>query len=264
MYILLLLIAGYREPIAVPHTNIPDIIRNYFFILNLFCVSCIGFVLLYYFERNSNLLRAGSEALLLNILPEEIAIQLKQGDSKIVQKHTIASILFADIVDFTPLSVILPADELLDILNFIFSFCDHLVEKYKLEKIKTIGDCYMVASGIPKYRDDHAQSIVEFALDLRDYLHTNTINNIKLDVRIGINSGPVIAGVIGHKKFIYDLWGDAVNTASRMESTAGSGKIQITRQTYELIKNDFICQLIGQIDVKGKGLMEIWEVVSRF
>jgi guanylate cyclase len=135
-----------------------------------------------------------------------------------------------------------------------------LVEKHGVEKIKTIGDCYMVASGVPRPRADHAHVLTQLALEMRDFITQQEFHGAKLSLRIGINSGPVVAGVIGRKKFIYDLWGDAVNTASRMESHGSSGVIQITRATYDLIKNSFRCERLGIVDVKGKGTMEVWQV----
>jgi guanylate cyclase len=152
--------------------------------------------------------------------------------------------------------------EVVNLLNEIFSHFDALVERHDLEKIKTIGDCYMAAAGVPRRRADHAQAIVRLALDMRAYVEGQTFAGRRILFRIGINSGPVLAGVIGRKKFIYDLWGDAVNTASRMESHGVGGVIQITRATYELVKNDFVCEPRGTVNVKGKGEMEVWVVTG--
>lgn len=148
----------------------------------------------------------------------------------------------------------------MDLLNEVFSHFDGLVEKYDVEKIKTIGDCYMVASGVPRPRSDHAHVLTRLALEMRDFVKQHEFQGVKISLRIGLNSGPVVAGVIGRKKFIYDLWGDAVNTASRMESHGSSGVIQITRATYDLIKDSFACEYLGTVDVKGKGEMEVWQV----
>jgi len=150
--------------------------------------------------------------------------------------------------------------ELVELLNEVFSYFDTLVEKYDVEKIKTIGDCYMVASGVPRPRSDHAHVLAHLALDMRAFVKQRMFGEHKVSLRIGINSWPVVAGVIGRKKFIYDLWGDAVNTASRMESQGSNGTIQITRTTYELIKNDFVCESRGTVYVKGKGEMEAWQI----
>lgn len=201
-----------------------------------------------------------SEALLHNILPEAIATRLKNSKATIADHCEGASILFADVVNFTPLSAQMSATELVDLLNEVFSDFDALTEKYGLEKIKTIGDCYMVASGVPEPRADHARVITQMALEMQERVKNHEYHGHKLDFRIGINSGPVVAGVIGRKKFIYDLWGDAVNTASRMESNGKGGSIQITESTYDLLKDDFICDPQGSIHVKGKGEMDVWHV----
>jgi adenylate cyclase len=201
-----------------------------------------------------------SENLLLNILPKKIAEILKNERRTIADKHDQVSVLFADIVNFTPMSALMTPVELVELLNEVFSYFDRLVEKYQLEKIKTIGDCYMVAAGIPQSRPDHAHILVRMAIEVRDHFAGQVFWGRRLAFRIGINSGPVVAGVIGHKKFAYDLWGDVVNTASRMESHGMEGQIQITRGTYELIRDEFICEPRGKVNVKGKGEMEVWHI----
>lgn len=235
--------------------------------INIIGVSAFAFAILHYFVRERDLAlgllrseRERSEALLLNILPKDIVSILKRESRTIADQFDGASILFADVVDFTPMSEQMSPTELVDLLNEIFSYFDNLVEKYDVEKIKTIGDCYMVASGVPRPRSDHAQVLAHLALDMREFVNQRTFGEHKISLRIGINSGPVVAGVIGRKKFIYDLWGDAVNTASRMESHGTEGTIQITRATYELIKGDFVCEPRGMVYVKGKGEMEAWQI----
>jgi adenylate cyclase len=149
------------------------------------------------------------------------------------------------------------------LLNEAFSYFDSLLDKYNVEKIRTIGDSYMVVSGVPRRRADHAQALAHMALDMQKFIATHTFHNgQQVSFRIGINSGPVIGGVIGKRKFVYDVWGDPVNVASRMESHGVSGTIQITRATYELIKDDFVCESRGTVDVKGKGDMEVWLVLA--
>ncbi len=166
-------------------------------------------------------------------------------------------------MDFTPLAQRLSPAEVVGILDQLFSHFDTLVERHGLEKIKTIGDCYMAAAGVPDPRPDHARRAALLALDMRDAVATSAIaGRPGLELRIGINSGPVVAGVIGTKRFLYDLWGDAVNTASRMESHGTPGEIQITRATYELLKDEFVCRRRGTILVKGKGEMETWYLVG--
>ncbi|MEQ8385593.1 MAG: adenylate/guanylate cyclase domain-containing protein [Coleofasciculus sp. A1-SPW-01] len=206
-----------------------------------------------------------SERLLLNILPEAIAQQLKQnhstlgkyhGEALIAEQFDDVTILFADIVGFTPLSSRMPPTELVQLLGTIISTFDLLSEEYGLEKIKTIGDAYMVACGLPLPRFDHTEAIADMALEMQ-----RVITQFRMDtgeafqLRIGINTGPVIAGVIGMKKFIYDLWGDTVNVASRMESQGTSGGIQVTQATYERLKDQYVLEKRGIIEVKGKGEM---------
>lgn len=208
-----------------------------------------------------------SEELLLNILPKVIADQLKEDRSEhLAEQFDHVTILFADIVGFTSLSAELSPRELVNILNEIFSTFDQLLENHGLEKIKTIGDAYMVVGGLPLPLENHPQSIANMALEMMEAI-ANFKNNIlftqinqkyqfpELKMRIGINTGSVVAGVIGKKKFIYDLWGDTVNVASRMESQGEPGKIQITEETYQLLKDDYLLEKRGLIDVKGKGTM---------
>jgi adenylate cyclase len=205
-----------------------------------------------------------AETLLLNILPHSIADRLKADTHTIADQFTSASILFADVVDFTRLSERLQPADVVGVLDHLFSHFDTLAERYGLEKIKTIGDCYMVAAGVPSPRPDHARALALMALDMLEAMRSSDdVNHLGLELRVGINSGPVVAGVIGTKRFLYDLWGDAVNTASRMESHGTSGRIQITRATYELLADEFECEPRGTIPVKGKGEMEIWHVLSR-
>jgi guanylate cyclase len=204
-----------------------------------------------------------AENLLLNILPESIADRLKAENQPIADQFGSASILFADVVDFTPWSERLSPDEVVGCLDHLFSHFDDLAERHELEKIKTIGDCYMVAAGVPEPRPDHARALALMALDMLEAMRTEgEAGHLGLELRIGINSGPVVAGVIGRKRFLYDLWGDAVNTASRMEHFGTPGRIQITRATYDLLAGAFECEPRGTIAVKGKGEIETWYLVG--
>jgi adenylate cyclase len=269
-YLVLVPISGYFEFYPVSSSSLPPAIIAIFFILNINTVSAIAILLLAYFVKEKNRLFAllrneqtKSESLLLNILPKEIAAILKNESRTIADHFTEASILFADMVGFTPLSAKLGPVEMVELLNEAFSFFDSLVDKYDLEKIRTIGDNYMVASGVPRRRTDHAQALVRMALEMLDFTATHKFHNgQQISFRIGVNSGPVIGGVIGKRKFVYDVWGDAVNVASRMESHGASNTIQITRGTYELIKDEFVCEPRGVMHVKGKGEMEAWLVLS--
>jgi class 3 adenylate cyclase len=205
-----------------------------------------------------------SERLLLNILPESIAEQLKQGHSTIADGFAEVTILFADIVNFTQLSERVSPTELLKFLNEIFTGFDRLTEQHGLEKIKTIGDAYMVVGGIPIPRSDHAEAVAEMAIDIQqEVARFNAKHSTALSMRIGINTGPVVAGVIGTKKFIYDLWGDAVNTASRMESHGLPGYIQVTELTYERLRDKYLFKERGVIRVKGKGEMSTYLLIGR-
>lgn len=205
-----------------------------------------------------------SEQLLLNILPAEIAERLKQSDASPAEHFEEATILFADIVGFTNLAAKLEPMQLVDGLNQIFSAFDQLTEKYNLEKIKTIGDAYMVVGGLPVPREDHAFAIADMALDMQAHMQNlDTILGNSLQLRIGINTGPVIAGVIGIKKFIYDLWGDAVNIASRMESQGKPGYIQVTEATYVRLRDRYVLEPRGSIPVKGRGEMTTYWLLGR-
>ena len=237
-------------------------------VMNITGVSIFAFAILYYFVQQRDLAfrllrgeRERSEDLLLNILPKDIVAVLKNSPQTIANQFDGATILFADVVNFTPLAATMAPTQLVELLNQVFSYFDSLVDKYEVEKIKTIGDCYMVAAGVPRPRSDHAHVMTRLALEMRDYVEQHEFGGHRLALRIGLNSGPVVAGVIGQKKFIYDLWGDAVNTASRMESQGSAGIIQITAATYDLIAGDFTCEPRGKIDVKGKGEMEVWQVL---
>ncbi|HEY9640705.1 MAG TPA: adenylate/guanylate cyclase domain-containing protein [Coleofasciculaceae cyanobacterium] len=210
-----------------------------------------------------------SERLLLNILPKAIADRLKQGEQTIADSFAEVTVLFADIVSFTELSASLSSTELVELLNQIFSAFDRLVEQHKLEKIKTIGDAYLVVGGLPMPRDDHAEAIAELALDMQKEISQFSVSGWReqtahpLSIRIGIHTGAVRAGVIGTTKFTYDLWGDTVNTASRMESHGLPGHIQVTAATYELLKQRYELAARGVIEIKGKGEMMTYFLTGR-
>ncbi len=196
------------------------------------------------------------ERLLLNILPKVIAQRLKQLESTIADNFEEVTVLFADIVGFTELSARFPPAQVVELLNRIFSAFDELSDYYGLEKIKTIGDAYMVVGGLPTPRPDHAEATANMALDMQQVITKfNNQNNQTLSIRIGINTGPVVAGVIGIKKFSYDLWGDTVNIASRMESQGLPDKIQVTEFTYKKLQDNYLFEERGTIQVKGKGKM---------
>jgi class 3 adenylate cyclase len=200
--------------------------------------------------------RDRAERLLLNVLPEAIANRLKLGQATIADSFAEVTVLFADIVDFTSLSARISAEQLVQMLNQVFSAFDQLAEKHGLEKIKTIGDAYMIVSGLNGANPNRAEAVAEMALDMQTELRRmSEITGIDLKVRIGMDTGPVVAGVIGTKKFIYDLWGDTVNTASRMESQGLAGRIQVTQRLYERLMGKYQFEERGVIQVKGKGEM---------
>jgi class 3 adenylate cyclase len=260
------LVAGY-ELIALVISPLPPpvVLNNTFFLTGALMMAAFSG---YTHERAARINfhqslvieqeRHKSETLLLNILPREVTEQLKSSGGTTARRFREASILFADIVGFTALSARMGAEETVGMLNRVFSFFDSLVDKYDLEKIRTIGDNYMVVAGVPRPCPDHAASLAAMALEMRDYAAT-----LPLELRIGLATGPVVAGVIGTKKFQYDVWGEAVNAASRMESHGLAGQIQVTAEAYELLRRDFLCRRRGRISVKGIGPMDTWLLQGR-
>lgn len=208
--------------------------------------------------------RGRAESLLLNILPEPVADRLKISTDVIADSFQEVTVLFADIVGFTEMSATVDSQELVRILDRVFSAFDEIAAEHGLEKIKTIGDCYMAACGLPEATEDHVTPMIEFALAILERLEQiSKDSGRELSVRIGINSGPVTAGVIGRQKFIYDLWGDAVNTASRMESHGEAGRIQVTTAVRDHLEGRYQFESRGTIEIKGKGPMETFFLVGR-
>jgi adenylate cyclase len=235
------------------------------FIISTLAAGFILFAVVHYAVREAEREHARSESLLANILPTRIAERLKRGnESLIADKYQDVSILFADMAGFTARAGQMGPEELVQFLNRVFTEFDCLVERYDLEKIKTTGDAYMVVCGAPRERRDHAEAIAQLALDMRDTAMTLLDpHGHSLAIRIGICSGPVVAGVVGTRKFFYDVWGDAVNITSRMESTGVPGKIQVAEETYIRLREDFLLEARGEIDVKGKGRLRTWFLVAR-
>jgi len=230
---------------------------------NIVAIGILTFAVLAYFVRQRDLFQRRSDDLLRNILPDAVVSRLKDERTTIADDVPSASVLFADVVGFTPMSATMTPGELVALLDEIFTSFDAFAADLGLEKIKTIGDAYMVASGIPTPRTDHAEAIAELALQMRDHVSSTPILGRRLTLRIGIDSGPVTAGVIGTHRFAFDLWGDTVNTASRMESSAPAGEIQVTQATCELIADRYVCEPRGRIDIKGKGEMDTYLLDSR-
>ena len=246
---------------------IPKDVKDAFFLTNMMGTTCLLYAVMRYFqsqkERTLQALvveQGRSEKLLLNVLPQSIANRLKDNNVRIADSHESVTVLFADIVGFTELTSSMPPAELVNLLSQLFSRFDQLANKHGLEKIKTIGDGYMVVGGAPEHLIDHADIATMFSLEMFDALNAfNQETDNRLSMRVGISSGPVVAGVIGTSKFAYDLWGDPVNMASRMEQTALTNSIQVSEATYELIKarqkpkNNFDFELRKQVAIKGKG-----------
>lgn len=232
-------------------------------VFNLVLILSFVFAVLFYYVRQRTRLQRQTDDLLRNILPDEVAQRLKTSTERIADEYESASILFADVAGFTPMSADMQPVELVTLLDEVFSDFDVMVEERDLEKIKTIGDAYMVASGVPVPRDDHAHAICDLALAMQEHVGTRQFQGHRLTFRIGINSGPVVAGIIGRRKFSYDLWGDAVNTASRMESFGVPGRIQLTRNTCDLVQDEFVCEPGGTVEVKGKGPMPVWHLTGK-
>ncbi len=245
---------------------IPTNVKDTFFLMNITGTAAILYGVLRYFQgqkervmQSLEVEQARSEKLLLNILPAPIAARLKDNDMRIADHYDSVTVMFADLVNFTHMSEKMPPTQLIDLLSQVFLRFDKLAEKYQVEKIKTIGDAYMVISGAPVVCADHAYRIANMALEMQEVLKDVASKlNLDLNMRIGINSGPVVAGVIGSSKFSYDLWGDTVNMASRMEETCTVSGIQVTSETQRLLQDAYRFEVRTGVDVKGKGLVDTY------
>ena len=264
-FVWLVLLAVLDSRFAAQPAELPEAFVVTFFVLNVMGVTLSAFAMLGYFveqrERARTALeleRERSERLLLNVLPSAIAERLKEKEGVIADHYDDVSVLFADLADFTRHAMVLPAEELVALLDRIFTAFDHIAEAHGVEKIKTIGDAYMVAGGLPEPRPDHLQAVARTALAIRAEIASlaHQTGHSWLAVRIGIDSGPAVAGVIGRRKFIYDLWGDTVNTASRMQSHGLTGEIQVTERVAAALQEQFVTRRRGTVSVKGKGQMQ--------
>ena len=260
----LVLAALLDASVAQKVQPLPNVAILTLFALNIAGIGSLTFLALSYFRVQRDAAERRSEKLLLTILPESIAARLKRGEEPIADHHDDITVLFADLAGFTVRSAHETPAETVAVLNEVFSVFDGLVRRYGLEKIRTIGDSYMVAAGVPVARPDHAHAICAMALDLRgEVARLNANHDWDLSFRIGINSGPAVAGIVGREKFHYDLWGDTVNIASRMESHGLPDQIQVTEPVYERLKNDFVFERRGFVDVKGKGPTLTYLLVGR-
>ena len=278
-FVVLLVISGVVESRLAEHAAaIPAPIVATFFVLNVLGVSLTSYLLLQYFLRERERIlaaldeehrrleaeQARSEKLLLNILPAPVADRLKESPSLIADGYPEATVLFADLVEFTRLSERMTAHEVVQLLNQVFSRFDDLADGHGLEKIKTIGDAYMVAAGAPVPRPDHAHAVAEMALDMcAEISRYGEETGVALTIRVGFDSGPVTAGVIGRRKFIYDLWGDVVNTASRMESHGLPGCIQVTPRAHDRLRDRYEFRRREGVEIKGKGSMTTYLLTGR-
>ena len=249
---------------------LPDTVRTVFFGLNILGVSGTAYMMVQYFVRQREAAIAAldeeherSERLLLNVLPRGIADRLKAGEGTIADAHPAVTVLFADVVDFTPYAERTAPADVVRVLDRIFSAFDDVAGRHGLEKIKTIGDAYLLVGGLPEARPDHAVAVARAALDLieaSDRFAAET--GLGLRIRIGIDTGPVVAGVIGRRKFSYDLWGDTVNTAARMESHGVAGRIHVTGRVEAALRDGFVLEPRGSIELKGKGAVEAFFLVA--
>lgn len=251
------LVSRVVEPLYV----LPN--RDMFALFNLIVVCVFIYVILYYFVRETARLYRQTDTLLRNVLPDDVADRLKDSDEMIADEFASASILFADVAGFTPMAATLEPGEVVTLLNEVFTDFDAMVAARGLEKIKTIGDSYMVAAGVPVIREDHARAICDLAIEMQEHIGSRGFAGHHLEMRIGIASGPVMAGIIGTHKFSYDLWGDTVNLASRMEATGTPGRIQVAKATHDMIAPWFVCEARGTVEVKGKGAIDTWYLVGR-
>ncbi len=264
-FVALAVLSGVADPlISRSPAVIPPAVAEAFFVLNIVGVSLTAYLLLQYFVRERDAALAQSEGLLLNVLPRSIAERLKRDPGVIAERYEEVTVLFADVADFTPFAERTSPERVVGVLDEIFSAFDELTLRHGLEKIKTIGDAYMVAGGLPEARSDHAEAVAELALEMQvELAHLCKALGLGLAIRIGIDTGPVVAGVIGRHKFTYDLWGDTVNTASRMESHGVAGRIQVTEATYRHLRDRYRFEERGEVEVKGKGRLRTYLLIGR-
>ncbi len=262
----------YVQHLKIPHEGISASMVNLMHSVNVIIAFTAVAIMAFLFEREAYISekqvveeKEKSEGLLHNILPVPIADRLKENPEIIADGFESVSVLFADIVGFTRLSSVLSPDQLVNYLNTIFSHFDVLAEKYGMEKIKTIGDAYMVSGGLPSHSPGHLERMANMALEMMQYVEQHQYEGAeqKLQIRIGFHTGPVVAGVIGIKKFAYDLWGDTVNTANRMESHGLPGKVNVTETVKEQLEDNFEFEERGEIEVKGKGKMKAYILVAK-
>ncbi|MBI3222519.1 MAG: adenylate/guanylate cyclase domain-containing protein [Nitrosomonadales bacterium] len=278
-YMLMTVISGFFDYYLATGVNsgVPMKTIGFFFALNFAAMSAIIYFLVRHFVMETDKIKSQldqqhqllaeeqkkSERVLLNVLPSNIAQRLKEHHGLIADGHADVTVMFADLVNFTQLTESLSPEQMVTLLNTIFSSFDEMSEKYGVEKIKTIGDAYMVVGGLSRERVDYTRDIANLALDMREYLATHPeLSRYQLGIHTGIATGPVVAGVIGTKRFIYDLWGDTVNIASRLTDEALQGVIQVDKVTYNRIRHEFMFDPPATINVKGKGEMTMYRLTG--
>lgn len=264
-FILLVIVSVYLQPLLRHENNLSIGQINLFFVINLAGVSTIVFIMVWYFVERRNFFRDKSESLLLNILPKEIAEELKNNGTVESKYFENVTVMFTDIKDFTQITEMLSPAELVSEIDSIFRAFDKIISEHNIEKIKIIGDSYMCAGGLPLPNKTHATDVVNAAIEINKFMKNHlekrkSANKQPFVIRIGIHTGSVVAGVVGDRKFAYDIWGDTVNIASRMESSGEAGKINISGNTYALVKDKFNCSYRGKIKAKHKGEIDMYFV----
>jgi adenylate cyclase len=264
-FITLVFISIIVQPWLGIRNNLTEGQISLFFIINISAVGSLIFLMVYYFVGKKNFFKARSEALLLNILPVEIAEELKTNGRADAKHFSEVSVMFTDFEGFTKISEKLAPSELVEEIHTCFTAFDNIISNHNIEKIKTIGDSYMCAGGLPVANTTNPTDLVMAAKEIRLFMedhmqHRKNEGKETFAIRIGIHTGPVVAGIVGIKKFAYDIWGDTVNIASRMESSGEAGKINISGATYELVKDKFNCIYRGKIPAKNKGVIDMYFV----
>jgi guanylate cyclase len=262
MFLIVVLVSAVFEPALLGHqVEVMHEVRMMFYVMNVGTALSVAFAASAWFMTSLHKEKKRSDSLLLDILPAEVAEELKAKGFSDARQFDQVSVLFADIKGFTTIAEKMSAHELVKELNECFSAFDNIIKRHNIEKIKTVGDAYLAASGMPLANPNHARDMVNAAREIQMFItNRRKINPASFEVRVGIHSGHVVAGIVGVKKFAYDIWGDTVNTAARMEQNSEAGQINISQSTYELVKDIFNCEYRGEIEAKNKGKLKMYFV----